>query len=121
LDHTAQLQRTTEIFQEGEAFTQSILNSVPAEIAVLSQNGTIVAVNEDWRRYATENRLKSGELPRKTEVGTNYLTVCLSSAERSFAEVLSPVQIIHAVIEGKLRSYAHEYPCHSPDQQRWLT
>jgi PAS domain-containing protein len=118
LDHAAQLQRTTEIFQKREAFTQSILNSVPAEIAVLSRNGKIVIVNEAWRRFASENHLKSGELPHKTEVGTNYLTVCLSSAEKSFAEVLSSVQSIHAVIEGKLRSYTHEYTYHSPDQQR---
>jgi PAS domain S-box-containing protein len=47
------LQRTTDLFREREAFTQSILNSVSAEIAVLSRNGTIVAINEAWRRFAS--------------------------------------------------------------------
>jgi diguanylate cyclase (GGDEF)-like protein/PAS domain S-box-containing protein len=36
------------------------------------------------------------------------------------AGTLSPAQGINGVIEGKLRSYTHEYPCHSPDQQRWF-
>jgi diguanylate cyclase (GGDEF)-like protein/PAS domain S-box-containing protein len=116
----ALLTRTSEIFQEREAFTQSILNSVPAEIAVLSRNGTIVAVNEGWRRFARENGLPSGELPAKTDVGANYLAVCEASGDDSVAGAMSPLAGIHAVLNGSLRSYAHEYPCHSPDAQRWF-
>jgi diguanylate cyclase (GGDEF)-like protein/PAS domain S-box-containing protein len=120
LEQATQLQRTTELFQEREAFTQSILNSVSAEIAVLSRNGTIVAVNQAWRRFASENRLNTDELPRKTDVGANYLAVCAASGETSFPDTLSPAQGINAVMEGRLHSYTHEYPCHSPDRQRWF-
>jgi diguanylate cyclase (GGDEF)-like protein/PAS domain S-box-containing protein len=33
---------------------------------------------------------------------------------------MSPIDGIHAILEGKLRSYSHEYPCDSPDQKRWF-
>jgi PAS domain S-box-containing protein len=52
-------------------------------------------------------------------VGASYLEVCrkaanvLTDAER----VLSG---IHAVLEGRLKLFEMEYPCHSPWEQRWF-
>jgi PAS domain-containing protein len=120
VERAAMLQRTTELFQEREAFTQAILNSVPSEIVVLSRNGTIVAVNEAWRRFASDNRPPSGALPRRTEVGANYLAVCAESRDTGGSEAMAPLDGIKAVLNGSLRLYTHEYPCHAPHAQRWF-
>jgi PAS domain S-box-containing protein len=120
LDRAAMEQRTTELFREREAFTESILNSVSSEVVVLSRNGTIVAVNEAWRRFASENRSESGDLPRRTEAGANYLDVCAESLDPSAVGTMTPQEGIRAVIEGRLRCYTHEYPCDSPDTKRWF-
>jgi PAS domain S-box-containing protein len=46
--------------------------------------------------------------------------VCAHSINPSEEHALSPAAGITAVLDGKLRSYSHEYPCHSPDVQRWF-
>jgi len=101
--------------------TQSILNSVTAEIAVLAYDGTIVLVNAAWQRFAEANRLPSGELPEHTQVGANYLHVCSRSEGADSAEALATCHGIQAVLDGSLPSFSLEYPCHSPTQQRWFS
>jgi PAS domain S-box-containing protein len=41
--------------RESEEFKDIVLNSVPAEIAVVDKKGVILAVNEQWRNFAEEN------------------------------------------------------------------
>jgi PAS domain-containing protein len=62
--------------KESEAFKNTILNSVAAEIAVVDRNGVIQAVNERWRRFSLENGVQPGQPVPHTEVGGNYLTAC---------------------------------------------
>lgn len=56
IDITEQEQMQQQL-RESEAFTNSILNSLTAHIAVLDANGTIIAVNEAWRKFGDENGL----------------------------------------------------------------
>ncbi len=104
-----------------EAFKHAILDSVAAEIAVLDRDGVIVAVNQPWRRFALDNANEPGQAAVHTGVGANYLSICQHSTGYASEGALDARAGIMAVIEGQLDSFCLEYPCHSPDQQRWFS
>jgi PAS domain-containing protein len=94
----------------------AFLDELPEEAAVVEGSGTIVAVNEAWRRFAKDNGADPGEVSE----GANYLGVCagargeLSEYARSFAEGL------RSVLRGTEERFALEYPCHTPQEKRWF-
>ena len=106
--------------RESEAFSLAILNSVTAEIAVLDRNGIILAVNETWRRFSLENSLVPGYPAAQTQIGANYLTVCQSSTGANSDEAFITRRGVMAVLDGSLPVFSREYPCHSPQKQRWF-
>ncbi len=115
--------------KNAERFKQSILNSISEEIAVLDRNGVIVAVNQTWRQFALDNCAVCDTLEARTacanllpciDVGTNYLTACQSSTDTIIDGAQDPIQGIRAVLDGQLPTFSYEYPCHSPQQQRWF-
>jgi PAS domain S-box-containing protein len=111
-----------EALKESEAFKNIILNSMPAEVAVLDRDGVIVTVNQPWRQFALENGLTPGQSTPHTGVGTNYLAICEASAPAAVDDDPSKVsQGIRAVLAGSLPSFALEYPCDSPEQPHWYS
>src|SRR5215204_3513890 len=94
----------------------AFLDELPEEAAIVEGSGTIVAVNQAWRRFAEEN----GAYPGEVSEGANYLGVCdgargeQSGYARSFAEGL------RCVLRGTQERFALEYPCHSPKEERWF-
>jgi PAS domain S-box-containing protein len=107
-----------EIFERGEiAQTQiAILNALPAHIALVDAEGVIVAVNEAWRRYASQNVLSSPEYG----IGQNYLRICDAATGTQYEEAAGVADGIRRVLKGESAAYAIEYPCHSPTEQRWF-
>ncbi|MDD2810759.1 diguanylate cyclase, partial [Rhodoferax sp.] len=108
---------------QSEAFKHTVLNSLVSEIAVVDQAGKILAVNEPWLRFATENCLAQGTCPSKVDVGSNYFEVCkhaINSHSPDSASALAALQGIKDVLIGRLATFKMEYPCHSPSQQRWF-
>lgn len=111
-----------DALRESEVLSRAILNSVSAEIAVLNQDGEIIAVNESWQRFALENGLKAGEPTSGTGIGTNYLASCLQKSVGHVEDgTLEARQGIQAVLDRHLPDFSLEYPCHSPDQERWFS
>jgi diguanylate cyclase (GGDEF)-like protein/PAS domain S-box-containing protein len=111
-------ERDSERIRDGHNFVRSILDSLSDHVVVIDANGTITAVNASWRRFATENG--ASELA-PIAVGTNYLDVC--SAAKGSAEnkdALAVLEGIRAVLSGQRTEYRLEYPCHSPQEQRWF-
>ncbi len=103
--------------RDSESFVRSILDSLPAHISVLDKTGTIIAVNEAWRNFAKSNCLE--EQISTTDIGQNYLKVCERS-EAFEAETKKVVENLRAVLNGELKSFSFEYPCHSPNEERWF-
>ena len=107
--------------RDSEAFANAILDSVVAEIAVLDRSGVIIAVNRPWRMFALENGIEPGQPVPHTGVGENYLALCRTSAGPASDEAASAREGIMAVLEGRQPVFRLEYPCHSPQQQRWFS
>ncbi len=89
-----------------------ILNAIPAHVAVLDHTGTIVLVNDAWRRYASANVLQSKDFL----VGHDYVAVCESATGECSEEAADAAAGIRAVLQGQLAEFALEYPCHSPTE-----
>lgn len=114
LRDVSRVKRTEAALSKSETFALTILNSVSSNIAVLDKTGTIVQVNEPYRRFAREN---GGDSAVISAIGTNYLDAiqpgefgdCADQARKGILDV----------IEGKEASYQLEYPCDSPDAKRW--
>jgi PAS domain S-box-containing protein len=109
--------RVSEAAQRGQAQTQaSILNALPAMVALLDSQGIILAVNDSWRKFGSDNDLLGSDY----FVGQNYLTVCDDSSGKDSEYALQASQGIRGVIAGRTREFNLEYPCHAPEEKRWF-
>lgn len=98
-------------------FFQKTLDALLAHIAILNEDGTIIAVNSAWNAFATRN----GLIESFCGPGTNYLQVCERSAGERSEEADIVACGIRDVRAGRLPDFHHEYPCHSPAERRWFT
>jgi two-component system CheB/CheR fusion protein len=99
---------------------QAIIDALPENIAVLDEQGSILMVNSAWNRFATEN---GGDPNNGLGVGCNYLQACTGKPAESLDANGDEVDInqkLQRVLEGAIPSFSTEYPCHSPDKQRWF-
>ena len=103
---------------KSEQLKNAILNSLSAQIAVLSSDGTIETVNESWKLFEIEN--SSPELRKLDFVGMNYLKICKESPGRFSQEAMKAFRGILSVLKGSTSSFTLEYPCNSPAKKRWF-
>src|SRR6266545_6058166 len=108
--------RAEKTLRESQALNQAVLDSLAANIAVLDRDGNIIAVNEDWRRFAREN----DGAAIADSVGINYLDVCRRAQEQSDGQIEATLAGIQAVLDGVRSNFTVEYPCHSPSEKRWF-
>ena len=114
----SQQRRVDAALRASEAFNGSVLDSLAAHIAVLDEQGIIVAVNRAWRHFAEENGAPN---PTKGYVGANYLDSCKVSNVQSGGEEGAAARLgLQAVLTGQQDDFYLEYPCHSPTEQRWF-
>jgi PAS domain S-box-containing protein len=110
-------QRTADALRVSEPFAMGVLNSLSAHIAILDDSGCILATNRAWRQFALDNP------PVKVAVseGANYLSVCEAAHGADEASARAFAAGIREVLKGRQQEFSLEYPCHSPDQERWFT
>ncbi|MEO8085738.1 MAG: PAS domain S-box protein [Bacteroidota bacterium] len=104
--------------QESETFNKGILSSLSAHIAVIDENGTIIAVNKAWDDFAKANGATSLE---RVSVGSNYFEVCKRAIEKGELYAAQSLAGIQSIFKKEKQYFEMEYPCHSPDEQRWFT
>jgi PAS domain S-box-containing protein len=110
----------TVALNENKALHPALLKSVSTQIAILSADGVILAVNDLWSQHALENSLTPSTPAAGAGVGANYLAACKpDAATKPLLEPLNAHDGIQAVLDGRLPSFRLEYPCHSLRQQRW--
>jgi diguanylate cyclase (GGDEF)-like protein len=100
-------------------FAEDVLNALSAHIAVLDGSGSIVLVNDAWRRFARQNGAEDPD----SFIGASYLAACehalRSGGDRTAEAVLHGIRDL---LSGERRSFSVEYPCHHPsDEPRWFT
>ena len=117
LEQARQREQCTQAsLQESHAFLQSTLDALTSHIAILDERGTIVAVNDAWRKFAVDNQLPD---PRHM-IGKNYLEVCDNAAGPCSEKANEVAEGIRALMRGVRNLCMFEYSCHGPDGQRWF-
>jgi len=96
--------------------SRALIDSLPAHIAVLNDEGDIVDVNDQWRDYGREHRNPDPNFG----IGMNYLTVCHETAgeAKHYADIIAAG--LREVLAGDRENFTQEYPCHSPDGDAWF-
>jgi two-component system CheB/CheR fusion protein len=98
------------------AVTQSVLDAMDANVAILDRDGRIVHVNQNWRDFATNNGGTGGSL----DVGANYFEVCSKSASSAGPHATEVLDGMRKVLRGELTQLSHDSPCNSPTEKRWF-
>jgi diguanylate cyclase (GGDEF)-like protein len=94
-----------------------VFNSLGDQLAVINQDGRIVDVNLAWHTFGTENGLPT----EFACIDRNYLETLSKSAAIGDGLAAQAHQGIMEVLAGTLGVFYLEYPCHSPDEERWFT
>lgn len=113
-------QRETAL-QNSEAFRRAIFDSFKSQVAVLDCHGIITAVNAPWLRFTVENAaLPNRGQGQYSSIGVDYLKICEAAVQVNDAVGSGVSAGIRAVLDGRQDSFTFDYPCHSPDEQRWF-
>jgi len=105
-----------EALQTSERTISATLDALSSHIAILDDNGTILAVNRAWRDFARANSAGTANFGE----GANYLNVCNEAHGPHSEEAAAFTAGFRSVIRGEHDELSFEYPCHSPDEERWF-
>jgi PAS domain S-box-containing protein len=108
--------RVEEELKKSELFARATLDALSTNIAILNENGIIIAVNRAWREFALNNSM---DISASCE-GINYLGVCDSSDGDNSYEAAQAAAGIREIISGNQNEFSLEYPCHSSEEKRWF-
>lgn len=97
-------------------YAETILNSLSAHIAIIDQHGVIMETNRAWQSFASSNQVGT----RPDMLNINYLKVCDSADDDAGESAGNVSRGIRKVINGEIEEFVMDYPCHSPDEQRWF-
>ncbi|MDQ3187467.1 MAG: PAS domain-containing protein, partial [Pseudomonadota bacterium] len=96
-------------------FLHSCIDALSSHIAVLDEDGVILAVNEAWRRFATDNGFAGAHYG----VGSNYVDACQPTSGEA-TDCISAAAGLRDVLHGRKTHFELEYPCHTPTESRWF-
>ena len=94
----------------------TLIDPLRDAIAVLDEHGVIVSVNRVWRDFAESN---GGSTVLASGVGLDYLAV-VRRAAGSDVLAAAVLQGLEEILNGQQSMFTLEYPCHSPDRERWF-
>ncbi|MCX7143916.1 MAG: PAS domain S-box protein, partial [Proteobacteria bacterium] len=112
----AELAIRTEELAKLERFAQATVNALSASLAILDEQGTVIAVNRAWADFSQAN----GFEPKGVSEGSNYLAVCDAAAGANSEGAAEMAAGIRSVLSGVRDEFVLEYPCNSPTQERWF-
>ena len=112
------LRGTREQLKRNDATRQAaILNALPAHIALLDPDGTIVSVNNCWKLFVGANSMRGGP---GQGLGVNYLAVCDSATGPGSDEIHLAADGIRSVLNGSSKSFSFDYESNSSVEERWF-
>ncbi|MEM8707278.1 MAG: PAS domain-containing protein [Actinomycetota bacterium] len=95
--------------------TESALDSLDAQIAILGPDATILRVNKAWREFGAENGAETTEW-----VGWNYHDECARSAATGDEDAVAITVALAQVLRGGAEKREFAYECSSPTERRFF-
>ena len=90
---------------------QSILDTIPADIALLNDKGIIIDVNDAWRNGTDSN----GFTGNAYKTGDNYLDHSKHVSDEQWKEQKDVAKGLADVLSNKVNEFVHEYDCDDPE------
>ncbi len=94
----------------------SIVNSLSPHIAILDENGEVLAVNNAWREFSKLNP----PLPHSLAEGDNYLYTCQMGLLKENPEAEAFCQAFQALCKDALLEFSLEFSSLLHDGPRWF-
>ncbi|HMH21168.1 MAG TPA: PAS domain S-box protein [Puia sp.] len=88
----------------------TILNTLPANIALLDDKAVIIDVNDAWRNHADSNSFIGSQYG----VGDNYLAGAKIATGEHQGDVKEVTTGLAAVLNNKIKEFVYEYACETP-------
>lgn len=105
----------TAALRESERFTRASLDALSAQIAVVDEQGRILATNRAWQETAG-----AGETARRSMDGVNYLAVCERGARDGLPDAQLAATLLRAMLAGDRKEGSFEYRCPGEDAEQWF-
>jgi PAS domain S-box-containing protein len=112
-----EIRLANETVRRAEEFTRATIDALDANISVLDEQGTIIAINQKWRDFAEANP----PVPENFAIGCNYLDVCDAATGPDREDAGKVAAAIRSLLRREIGSYSHEYACHSPSERRFFS
>lgn len=98
---------------------RAVIDSLPALLAVLDGEGTVVSVNDAWRRFAAAADCDTcGE-------GVNFFEVCARAVASGDARVAADAALaaegVRQVLDGVVPEFSMDVSCRTPEATLWFT
>jgi PAS domain S-box-containing protein len=100
-----------------ENLHSAVLESVHDQIAVLDSSGTIIEVNDSWRRSVEAARASRFD---RVLAGENFLHACARAAEHGDTAAADQLLAVRDVLAGSAVRRQLEFTTHSGDEQSWI-
>lgn len=96
--------------EEAATRQASILNSLPAHIALLDHDGVVLSVNDSWKKFLEQNGRTSHELEGQSYFSEVHCEPVTEEIRRGILDVIA----------GKRKFFEHEYRCNFSYDERWF-
>jgi PAS domain S-box-containing protein len=99
---------------ESERFHRAVLDALSSQIAILNEQGEILAVNKAWWEFSAKHGVTEA-----IALGQNYFEACKKNIQRGdFAS--HALYGMQEVLAGKLHDFSLEYPCETGEGLTWF-
>jgi diguanylate cyclase (GGDEF)-like protein/PAS domain S-box-containing protein len=102
--------------RESEMFVRAMIDALSAQICVLDEQHTIIAVNQAWRDFYDAN---TPGFPQHG-IGLRYRIFCDALSFPKAASAKQLTEGIAATMRGETDAYELEYACQAPKGQCWF-
>jgi two-component system, LuxR family, sensor kinase FixL len=106
---------TEDLLRKSETMKSAILTSLTSGVVVVDRHGCIIAVNERWRRFVSEDAPANA-----TEVGANHLEFYRLASRAGHAWAAEVALGIQSVLHGSRPNYVFEHISHYPIPNQWF-
>ena len=111
-----QRERLEQALRAAKTMALATVDSLSAQLCVVDMSGTIVVVNQAWKRFHAQN----GSALENYGMGENYINICAHASGPGAEDAHLMAAGLQSIFRGEKEEFELEYPCHSPGAQRWF-
>jgi PAS domain S-box-containing protein len=111
----ASLRHSEEVQRQAAEMQRTILDAIPAHLAVIDRTGVIIFINESWQKFLGSPQGSC----EYVKIGQNYIEYC-ELADHAF-DGLGPTVAagIRKVMQADAQLYSLTHPVHREDKSEW--